>query len=92
MFLNDDEIKNGYELQWKDRDSKILTKHGKVVGVVDSREAIFMAIESHERYLEIVRINQDLEKPMSSMDKAHIAALVVFVVFIALMSSIYAPS
>ncbi len=92
MFLNSDEIKNGYELQWRDRDSKILTKHGKIVGVVNNRDSIIMAIKSYERYLEIMRMNQDTEKPMSSMDKAHIAALVVFVVFVALMSSIYAPS
>jgi len=86
MQLTSSEISDGYELQWKNRDSKILTKHGRVVGTVDSREAIFMAIESHERYLEIVRLNQDAEKPISPMARVHIVAFVVIVIMIAALS------
>ena len=86
MFLNSDEMKNGYELQWKDRDSKILTKHGKVVGVVDSREATFMAIESHETYLRILELNHSDTKGMSTIDKAHAAAFVIMVLVIIAMA------
>ena len=86
MQLTDSEISDGYELQWKDRDSKILTKHGRVVGTVCSRESIHMAVESHERYLEIVRMNSDWNEPMSTTDKVHIAAFAIMVFVIAVLS------
>ena len=86
MFLTKEEKELGYELQWKNRDSKILTKHGRVIGTVDSREAIFMAVESHERYLEILKMNNDEKKPISVIDKAHIAAFVIMVFVIAALS------
>ena len=86
MFLTKDEKALGYDLQWKNRYSKILTRHGKVIGTVNSREAIHMAIESHERYLEIVRMNSDLNEPMSAIDKAHIAAFAIMVFIIAALS------
>ncbi len=86
MFLTDNEKELGYELLWKNRDSKILVKKTKVIGTVTSRESIFMAIESHERYCEIVRMNSEDAKPISSIDKAHIAAFAVVVIFIAVAS------
>ncbi len=86
MFLTDNEKELGYELLWKNRDSKILVKKTKVIGTVTSRESIFMAIESHERYCEIVRMNSEDTKPISSIDKAHIAAFAVVVIFIAVIS------
>ena len=86
MFLTKDEKALGYDLQWKNRYSKILTKHGRVIGTVNSREAIHMAIESHERYLEIIMMNSDEKKPISAIDKAHIAAFVIMVFVVAAIS------
>ena len=88
MFLTKDEKALGYDFQWKNRYSKILTKHGKVIGTVNSREAIHMAIESHERYLEIIMMNSDEKKPISAIDKAHIASFVIMVIFIAAITII----
>jgi len=86
MFLTKDEKALGYDLQWKNRDCKILLKRNKVIGTVCSREAIHMAIESHERYLEILKMNSDEKKPISAIDKAHIAAFVIMVFVVAAIS------
>ena len=88
MFLTKDEKALGYDLQWKNRDCKILLKRNKVIGTVRNREAIHMAIESNERYLEIVRMNSEEKKPISAIDKAHIASFVIMVIFIAAITII----
>ena len=88
MFLTKDEKALGYDLQWKNRDCKILLKKNKVIGTVRNREAIHMAVESHERYLEIIIMNSDEKKPISVIDKAHIASFVIMVIFIAAITII----
>ena len=87
MFLTEDEKALGYDLQWKNRDCKILLKRNKVIRTVRNRETIHMAIESHERYLEILKMNSDEKKPISAIDKAHIASFVIMVIFIAAITT-----
>ncbi len=86
MFLTDDEKEAGYELQWKDRDSKVLTKSGRVLGVVIDRKTIDMAIESHETYLRILELNHSDSKGMSAIDKAHAAAFVIMILVVIAMT------
>ena len=89
MHLSKQETKDGYSLQWHGRDSKVLTKHNIVVGIVENNDQIAFAIEAHERYLDIIdRNKQEIEGDdgLMSIDKAHIAAFVVLVVILAVMS------
>jgi len=86
MFLKDNEKEMGYTLQWKNRDSKILLKRNKVIGTVKSRPEVYMAIDSHERYLDILKANSESVREVSPIDKAHIIAFIVMVFVIAVVS------
>ena len=50
------------------------------------RQEIESKIEEHEAWQKIVLMNTEADKPMSPIDKAHIAAFVALVVLVGILS------
>ena len=84
MFLKDNEKDLGYELRWRDRDSKILLKRNKVIGTVRNQNQLAFEIEAHERYLDVINRNKVELEDIDMMTTGQ--ALVISVSIIALMT------
>ena len=58
MVLTKREREDGYELQWHDRNTRILTLDGMVVGKVENQNQLAFEIEAHKRYLDVINRNK----------------------------------
>ena len=86
MVLTSAEKRVGYELQWRDRNSRTLTKNGIVVGMVENQNQLAFEIEAHERYLDVIDRNKDEREDSDLMTIGQ--AIVISVFIITLMSMV----
>jgi len=75
----------GYYLRWRDRDSRLLMRHHKIVAVVKTQDEVDKEVNSFENYLKIVRMNQ--ETP--TKEPITIAQLTMFAFTVVLLVTIY---
>ena len=81
MVLTKKEKQNGYSLEWHDRNTRVLTRNGVVVGKVKNQNQLAFEVEAHERYLDVINRNRvEGEKDYSMMTIGQAIIISVFVV------------
>ena len=49
----------GYNLRWKDRDSRLLMRHHKIIAVVRTQKEVDKEIKAFEAYLNVITLNKE---------------------------------